>query len=142
MYLSILRKISLLSLVAVFAVFVSCNDEKKENTSEDTSETITEKNVDTPESTTEASNGDVALNPQHGQPGHRCDIPVGQPLDGSGQQTQTNTQTQQSPVIKNSGSVPVNSNNNTNTTTDGAVNPAHGQPGHRCDIPVGAPLDN
>ncbi|MEX2350233.1 MAG: hypothetical protein WD554_05085 [Flavobacteriaceae bacterium] len=142
MYLSILRKISLLSLVAVFAVFVSCNDEKKENTSEDTSETVNEKNVETPESTTEASNGDVALNPQHGEPGHRCDIPVGQPLDGSGQQTQTNTQTQQSPVIKNNGSVPVNSNDNTQADSDAEVNPAHGQPGHRCDIPVGAPLDN
>ncbi len=141
MYLSILRKISLLSLAAVLTVFVSCNDEKKESTTEDTNETMSEKTVETPQSTTEASNGDVALNPAHGQPGHRCDIPVGQPLDGSGQQTQTNMQTQQSPVIKNSGSVPVNSNNNTNTTADGAVNPAHGQPGHRCDIPVGAPLN-
>ncbi len=144
MYLSFLRKLSLLSVIAVFAVFASCNDEKKENTTEDNSETVTEKNVETPESTTPDSQGDVALNPQHGEPGHRCDIPVGQPLDGSGQQTQTNTQTQQSPVIKNNGSVPVNSDNNTNTNTDadGAVNPAHGQPGHRCDIPVGAPLDN
>lgn len=29
--------------------------------------------------------------------------------------------------------------NNTNTTA--ALNPAHGQPGHDCTIPVGAPLD-
>lgn len=26
------------------------------------------------------------------------------------------------------------------TTTSGGVNPPHGQPGHRCDIAVGAPL--
>jgi|TARA_R110000850_G_scaffold277086_1_gene422495 hypothetical protein len=141
MYLSFLRKLSLLSVVAVFAVFTSCNDEKKENSTEDTNENLSEKNVNTPKSTTEASNGDIALNPAHGQPGHRCDIPVGQPLDGSGQQSQTIKSTQQSPVIKSNGSVPVNSNKSTNTNTDGAVNPAHGQPGHRCDIPVGAPLN-
>lgn len=149
MYLSFLRKLSLFSVVAALTVFVSCNDEKKENTTEDTNETVNEKNVETPETTTEASNGDVALNPAHGEPGHRCDIPVGQPLDGSGQQTQTNNstqqqqqQSQQSPVIKNNGSVPVNSNNNTQADPDAKVNPAHGQPGHSCDIPVGAPLDN
>src|SRR5688572_13260192 len=32
---------------------------------------------------------------------------------------------------------------NTNTTkSSAALNPAHGQPGHRCEIPVGAPLDS
>lgn len=139
MYLSALRKISLLSLFATLMLFASCKDDTSKNT-EDTNEALKEKNVEPP-APTEALE-DMELNPAHGQPGHRCDIPVGQPLDGSGQQTQTNNTTQQqSPVIKNNGSVPVNSDNNTNTSTDGAVNPAHGQPGHRCDIPVGAPLD-
>ncbi|MCF8714506.1 hypothetical protein JM658_06640 [Joostella atrarenae] len=38
---------------------------------------------------------------------------------------------------------PVESFQNTNTpqnTTASGMNPAHGQPGHRCDIAVGAPL--
>lgn len=30
---------------------------------------------------------------------------------------------------------------NTNTNPTAALNPAHGQPGHDCTIPVGAPLD-
>ena len=39
-------------------------------------------------------------------------------------------------------------NNNTtqatlpSTPTGATLNPPHGQPGHRCDIPVGAPLPN
>lgn len=55
--------------------------------------------------------GKVTLNPPHGEPGHRCDIAVGQPLN----------------------SAPVQQ-------TNANVNPPHGQPGHRCDLAVGAPL--
>lgn len=51
----------------------------------------------------------LTRNPPHGQPGHRCDIPVGDPL----------------PVVTNS---------------NVKLNPPHGQPGHRCDIAVGSPL--
>lgn len=31
-------------------------------------------------------------------------------------------------------------NNNTQSNSGNGLNPAHGQPGHRCDIAVGAPL--
>jgi hypothetical protein len=51
------------------------------------------------------------LNPAHGEPGHRCDIPVGSPL---------NIPTAAPAVAR--------------------MNPPHGEPGHRCDIPVGSPL--
>src|SRR5690554_5999803 len=37
-------------------------------------------------------------------------------------------------------SVPASQSTNTSAAS-GALNPAHGQPGHRCDIAVGAPLD-
>ncbi|WP_224483016.1 hypothetical protein [Robertkochia aurantiaca] len=58
------------------------------------------------------------VNPPHGQPGHRCDLPVGASLD--------------QPVNPQlDGSI-------LNATT--RVNPPHGQPGHRCDLPVGAAL--
>jgi hypothetical protein len=30
----------------------------------------------------------------------------------------------------------------TTTATAPGMNPAHGQPGHRCDIPVGQPLNS
>ena len=37
-----------------------------------------------------AASGDVALNPPHGQPNHRCDIAVGAPLNSApAQQPQT-----------------------------------------------------
>lgn len=69
----------------------------------------------------------AGLNPAHGQPGHRCDMPVGAPLN----------------------SAPANTNlKNTSTATaktdagSPQLNPSHGQPGHRCDIAVGAPLNS
>lgn len=121
-------------------VFTACNDDKKEKSN---ATDATEKTTETPRSTKSAestdnnNDGAVALNPAHGEPGHRCDIPVGAPLDSpSRTQTQTQTQTQNntSPVIKKSTS--------DNATGEIKKNPPHGQPGHRCDIPVGADLDS
>lgn len=132
-------------LIAVFAValFGSCKDEKTKKPA--SSDMAPSENVQN-KATQTNSTGDVALNPPHGQPGHRCEIPVGAPLDGSAANNSPVIQTQtksQSPVINNTGNVPVQSvqSNNTNTATSGNVNPPHGQPGHRCEIPVGAPLD-
>lgn len=71
-----------------------------------------------------SGSGGAILNPEHGQPGHRCDIPVGSPLPGTAL-TKSNEST----------------NNNLNVSPV-KLNPEHGQPGHRCDIPVGAPLDS
>jgi hypothetical protein len=70
------------------------------------------------------------LNPAHGQPGHRCDIAVGAPLDSKPAQITTQQPTTVStpqPVAQ---------------PTAPGMNPPHGQPGHRCDIAVGAPLDS
>jgi len=66
-------------------------------------------------------NNSNAVNPAHGQPGHRCEIAVGAPLSSAPQ---------------NGGASVVDS-----TPTSGK-NPAHGQPGHRCDIAVGASLSS
>jgi hypothetical protein len=66
------------------------------------------------------------LNPAHGQPGHRCELPVGAPLTGNAS-TQTPTTI---PVAATQPAAPAGL----------TLNPAHGQPGHRCDLPVGAPL--
>lgn len=78
-----------------------------------------------------------AINPAHGQPGHRCDIAVGAPLPASSPVnpsalTASNPATQ--PV-----SVPPAAATKPAAT---GLNPAHGQPGHRCDIAVGAPLNS
>lgn len=80
----------------------------------------------------------AGLNPAHGQPGHRCDISVGAPLNSK-------------PVAQNAAPVAVNSSPAPTITpvapaaaqaTAPGMNPPHGQPGHRCDISVGAPLNS
>lgn len=73
------------------------------------------------------------MNPPHGQPGHRCDISVGAPLN-SKPTTQPVVTTQQP-------SQTVITQQPTTPTAPG-MNPPHGQPGHRCDIAVGAPLNS
>lgn len=78
------------------------------------------------------------INPPHGQPGHRCDIAVGAPLDSQPQQAKT-TQ----PVQAAQQQVVVNPQQKVTQTAEGfsgKPNPAHGQPGHRCDIAVGETL--
>ena len=55
------------------------------------------------------------LNPEHGLPGHRCDLPVGAPLTVSAEQKSA-------------------------APAKPKTNPQHGMPGHRCDLAVGAPL--
>jgi hypothetical protein len=84
----------------------------------------------------------VELNPAHGQPGHRCDIYVGQPLDSKPVESlkpQTNTlataaTATTTPQIVTAAPQPVK--------TELGMNPPHGQSGHRCDIAVGAPLNS
>ena len=88
------------------------------------------------------------LNPAHGQPGHRCDIAEGAPLNG-GAPASTATPTK-NVVVQSSGlpqkiSVPPVTNAPPSPipaagATGAGLNPAHGQPGHRCEIAVGAPL--
>jgi hypothetical protein len=75
------------------------------------------------------------MNPSHGQPGHRCDIPVGSPLNSP---IATGKTTAPQVVSNQSVNVP----SATVTPTPKGMNPPHGQPGHRCDISVGAPLNS
>jgi hypothetical protein len=93
------------------------------------------------------------MNPPHGQPGHRCDIAVGAPLNSPPGNNQakagsaitqqidpskftTQTQTSQpaaTPAI-------LSTDGTATTTTAPGMNPPHGQEGHQCGIAVGAPL--
>lgn len=82
------------------------------------------------------------MNPAHGQPGHRCDIAVGAPLNSKPAAT-TPATTQ--PVSLQAPAAPVTTTTTApaaTTTVAPGMNPAHGQPGHRCDIAVGAPLNS
>jgi hypothetical protein len=84
----------------------------------------------------------VQLNPAHGQPGHRCDIYVAQPLDSKpvpaltkGASTAATTTPTPAPQTVSVGTPqPVK--------TLPGMNPPHGEPGHRCDITVGQPLNS
>jgi hypothetical protein len=73
--------------------------------------------------------GGAGLNPEHGKPGHRCDIAVGAPLNAA------------SPA---SAAVPAGQTaaSTASITASSGLNPEHGKPGHRCDIAVGAPLNS
>lgn len=134
---------SILALIFIStALLTSCKD--KEQVTEIETNTTQEatleqkkqalQNVAPTQTTTNTggSTGDVSLNPAHGQPGHRCEIPVGAPLNGSGD-------AKAAPI-----KMEMNKANTTTPTlapTSGSgINPAHGQPGHRCDIKVGDPL--
>lgn len=85
----------------------------------------------------------AGLNPAHGQPGHRCDITVGAPLNSPVQNT-ASPQVQSSPVT----TTPVIQQQATGQkapsigNSTGKINPPHGQPGHDCAVQVGAPLKN
>lgn len=78
----------------------------------------------------------AGMNPAHGQPGHRCDIPVGSPLNSKPAAQPTNPTGTLSTIT-----TPAPAPATTQATAPG-MNPPHGQPGHRCDIPVGSPLNS
>ncbi|MCB0770116.1 MAG: hypothetical protein KDC00_06900 [Flavobacteriales bacterium] len=77
-------------------------------------------------------------NPAHGEPGHRCEIPVGASLSsapapgGAGPMLTGDPGITTSPVIQST-SAP-------GTVTAPGMNPPHGEPGHDCAVPVGSPL--
>lgn len=90
------------------------------------------------------------MNPPHGQPGHRCDIPVGQPLNSKPAaatpavqniNASGNNIVQIDPNAVSPGKIALDNNGKQIKTAPG-MNPPHGQPGHRCDIPVGQPLNS
>ena len=89
------------------------------------------------------------LNPPHGQPFHRCEIPVGSPLNAAApaKTAPAINRTGMSPTLENAARLNnPQANNPTAPTIANAnsekpkLNPPHGQPFHRCDIAVGSPL--
>jgi hypothetical protein len=93
----------------------------------------------------------AGMNPSHGQAGHRCDIPVGAPLNSpvakpakpvanSGQPAFTQTTTTAPTPTTPTPGTPALLKADTPVVTAPGMNPPHGQEGHRCDIAVGQPL--
>lgn len=130
-----------------FVFFVSCgndSDSKEQLAAPSVSPLTTSPALPANNDSAAAFKAGVTLNPQHGQPGHRCDIAVGAPLNAPAASIQPNV----------SATPPPTTSATTNTTIDAqkvlpqastsstALNPKHGEPGHRCDIAVGAPLNS
>ena len=116
-------RINYITIVLCLILMVSCKEEEKtaEATPQQTSETTAEA----------AGTKEITVNPAHGLPGHRCDLPVGAPLTASAASTPNPTTTSQMPSTSVS---PVR------VDQTPQVNPPHGEPGHDCSIPVGSPL--
>jgi len=92
------------------------------------------------------------MNPPHGQPGHTCEIPVGQPLNGTPPATQ-NPSAQKNITVNGNNTIQIDPNSvspgkimtdnkGKQVQTAPGMNPPHGQPGHSCEIPVGQPLNS
>ena len=97
--------------------------------------------VSVPTTAPQSGNQGLALNPEHGQPGHRCDIPVGASLNSAPTAVTTQPASVLPPSIQSQEIQPSPVQQApTGVSSGGVLNPEHGQPGHRCDIPVGAPL--
>jgi hypothetical protein len=117
-------KFSTIIAICFLSVLVfSCKDEEKTT---DKEEVATETNTAEDMKANMAKSSDTKYNPEHGVEGHRCDLPVGAPLDQANAST-TTTNMNGSPV-RLQGATP-------------KINPPHGEPGHDCSVAVGAELN-
>jgi hypothetical protein len=110
------NKIFLGIAVVGLTAFTSCKDEEK--TPETTPNTQMSGN-------TSGSAETPDVNPPHGEPGHRCDMPVGASLKG-GNTANSQPEMNTSPIRVEQDKP--------------AKNPPHGEPYHDCSIPVGEDL--
>ncbi|TRO67508.1 hypothetical protein [Christiangramia sabulilitoris] len=116
-----LQSISLLLILMVSVCLFSCKDEEKTTTSE---EPVASEASPEDLKQNMAKNSDLKYNPAHGEEGHRCDLPVGAPLENTAAQS---TQPMNSSPVRLREAAP-------------KINPPHGEPGHDCSIAVGAEL--
>lgn len=118
-----IKIINIAILALCLSAMIACKEEKNETEASPANSEV---------EATENPKTTAALNPVHGQPGHRCDLPVGAPLDQAAttqiQQTNTTSNPNVSPVRVQGGDTP-------------NINPPHGQPGHDCSKPVGSDLN-
>ena len=113
-------------LSAAVLGFVACSSEKEQTVTATAPLNLA---APAPVTTTTAQGATAAVNPAHGQPNHRCDIPVGASMDLPVQPSFNVQPTVAPPTPKIKGAVA------------SGVNPPHGELGHDCSIPVGAPLN-
>ncbi|TBW27087.1 hypothetical protein [Gramella sp. KN1008] len=115
-----IKKLSLIVLSASLVFIYSCKDEEKSEQAEETTTTASAEEMK--ENMSKSS--ELKYNPAHGEEGHRCDLPVGAPLN---QASASNTQDMNTSPVRIQSATP-------------QLNPPHGEPGHDCSKPVGAEL--
>ena len=136
-----MRKLYSTCLVAFISLaIIACQSEEVE---EDLPVTISTDSSSvlppvTPATQTDAALSVPALNPAHGQPFHDCTIAVGAPL--ANRQTTVNPSVQSLPPAQSLPAVPPLQPVLPSLRSGMKLNPAHGKPGHKCEIAVGAPL--
>ena len=134
-----------LFLAYLFVIFfVSCKSKTENNAPVvlPTASTISPGSNDTSATLNNTAGNNTAgltLNPEHGKPGHRCDLAVGAPLNAPPTTSIAPSTVASAPTI-----VPAATSKAEPKAevASGALNPKHGDPGHRCDIAVGAPLNS
>lgn len=134
----------------LFALFILCSSCKKELEPQESSvvsdaigTTNSPATASTPAQSQAATPNIQAVsgtNPPHGQPGHRCDVTAGAPLNSITTPQPTPQQSTNPAMPQMQVNVPPPTKQN--TVTPKGMNPPHGQPGHRCDVSVGAPLNS
>jgi hypothetical protein len=134
----------LLSAAIAVSLFASCGSE----TASDTEREGASRVDSILGSGSSGQSGDVMLNPAHGEPGHRCEIPVGAPLDsepgGYVEPNLTMTPTTAPAAQPQVTPTPQPSYDQNMTPAEmlaKGLNPPHGEAGHKCEISVGAPLN-
>lgn len=116
-----IKKLSIIGL-GILSVFIySCKEDGKKAETEEPAATESAEEM----KENMAKSSDLKYNPAHGEEGHRCDLPVGAPLEKAS--ASTNQEMTTSPVRIKSATP--------------KINPPHGEPGHDCSVPVGAKLD-
>lgn len=135
-----MKTYKLLPALLLLSILAACSNgiEEGNSTAPATTTPATNTTTTQPIQQTAPATTQAGLNPAHGQPGHRCDIAVGAPLNSP--PGQSATPAPQQTIIKPTPPPPAVMP--ASTTTQAGMNPAHGQPGHRCDIAVGAPLNS
>ncbi len=150
-----MKKLTFLLLTSA-TILYSCESKNKTSSSETTSQASEVSNTpdaqavpSTPaDNVVSANSNDIkpALNPPHGEPYHRCDIQVGAPLDSPAPVNVAPVAPQSAPANTfNTNPISPSLQNGAGVTAaptgpKPAVNPPHGEPHHRCDLQVGAPL--
>jgi len=134
------------ALVGAF-LFTACSSDTPNSNGPSAMPALPPSNATSPSgAANDGTNASIRLNPPHGEPGHVCEIPVGEPLDGSGavgsdagatQNIQMGTGMNMAPQTM---TIPSTQGTPTQGGGSGRINPPHGEPGHVCEVPVGEPL--